>query len=490
MNNNIKSLGYALTFIPALYGCSNSTGKIKETTSLKRPNIILFVTDDHGMDALGCYGNNIIKTPNMDSLAANGVRFTQAYCTSASSAASRSVLLTGKYGHAIGAYGHTHDYHHFSTFKDVRSLPVILSENGYFTGRIGKYHVAPESVYHFDKVYKANPRNTVEMAENCKEIFNSEKPFFLYFCTDDPHRSGFTEKVDDWRSPNPFGNRKDGYKGCTNIVYSPDSVIVPSFLPDNKETREEIAQYYQSVSRVDQGMGKLLSYLKESGKADNTIIIYISDNGMAFPGAKTTVYEPGLKLPCIISSPFIKSKGITNDAMISWVDMTPTILDMAGINTKDEEFMGRSFLPVIEGESHEGWDRIFASHTFHEITMYYPMRVMRKGDYKIIWNIAHPLEYPFASDLWISSTWQSIYRNNLTHFGKRTTDSYLHRPEFELYNLREDPDEINNLALKKDYTDILEQMKKELKEWQLKTKDPWYIMWNHDASLQGVGEKL
>ena len=176
--------------------------------------------------------------------------------------------------------------------------------------------------------------------------------------------------------------------------------------------------------------------------------------------------------------------------MISWVDMTPTILDMAGINTKDEEFMGRSFLPVIEGESHEGWDRIFASHTFHEITMYYPMRVMRKGDYKIIWNIAHPLEYPFASDLWISSTWQSIYRNNLTHFGKRTPDSYLHRPEFDLYNLKEDPDEINNLALKKDYTDILEQMKKELKEWQLKTKDPWYIMWNHDASLQGVGEKL
>lgn len=100
MNNNIINLGYALTFIPTLYGCSDSTGKIKENTSSKRPNIILFVTDDHGMDALGCYGNNIIKTPNMDSLAANGVRFTQAYCTSASSAASRSVLLTGKYGHA------------------------------------------------------------------------------------------------------------------------------------------------------------------------------------------------------------------------------------------------------------------------------------------------------------------------------------------------------------------------------------------------------
>ena len=152
--------------------------------------------------------------------------------------------------------------------------------------------------------------------------------------------------------------------------------------------------------------------------------------------------------------------------------------------------MGRSFLSVIDEKTPKGWNKIFASHTFHEITMYYPMRVIRKGDYKLIWNIAYQLEYPLASDLWISSTWQSIYRNNLSHFGKRTTSSYLNRPEFELYNLKEDPDEINNLATQKEYTDILENMKLELKEWQLKTKDPWYIMWDHDSSLQGAGEKL
>lgn len=186
----------------------------------------------------------------------------------------------------------------------------------------------------------------------------------------------------------------------------------------------------------------------------------------------------------------MKKKGITNDAMISWVDMTPTILDMAGVDTSKEKFMGHSFLPVLDEENPKGWDKVYASHTFHEITMYYPMRVMRKGDYKIIWNIAYPLEYPFASDLWISSSWQSIYRNNIKKFGKRTTDAYLHRPEFELYNLKDDPDEIINLATNPQYTDVLEEMKKELKEWQLKTKDPWYIMWDHDSSLQGAGEKL
>ncbi|MGS0525266.1 sulfatase-like hydrolase/transferase [Zobellia nedashkovskayae] len=155
-----------------------------EEQSNNSPNIILFVSDDHGTDAIGAYGNKVIKTPNLDQLAAEGVRFNNAYCTSASCAASRSVILTGLYGHATGSYGHVHDYHHFSSYDNIKSLPVLLENSGYETARIGKYHVAPESVYHFQKVLEADPRNTVEMAEQCKEVLNSDKPFFLYFCTD------------------------------------------------------------------------------------------------------------------------------------------------------------------------------------------------------------------------------------------------------------------------------------------------------------------
>lgn len=473
--------------------CSCETKKKENPLLLKtdkdRPNIILFVADDHGIDALGAYGNPIIKTPNLDRLATEGTRFTNAYCTSASCAASRSVILSGQFGHATGSYGHVHDYHHFSTYENIKTLPVLLETNGYATARIGKYHVAPEKVYHFETVLEADPRNTVEMAEKCQEILNSKKPFFLYFCTDDPHR-GHPFEPEQWDIPNSFGNKKEGYKDVETIIYKPEDVLVPDFLPDNKQTREEIAEYYQSVSRIDQGFGRLMKMLKKTGKADNTIVFYISDNGMAFPGAKTTVYEPGIKLPCIIKDPTKKVQGLVTDAKISWVDLTPTILDMAKVNFDENEFHGKSFNEIIGKEKVQGWDEVYATHTFHEITMYYPMRVVISSNYKLIWNIAYPLEYPFASDLYSSSTWQAIYKNDIEYFGEKKIQEYLLRPEFELFDLNKDPNELNNLAMKKEFEELLEKMKKKMKTFQTKTKDPWMIMWDHDTSLQGSGVNL
>ncbi len=482
---------YCVIILLCLCNCNKSKQDEinKQVIPSFKPNIILFVADDHGTDALGCYGNPVIKTPNLDKLASEGTKFTNAYCTSASCAASRSVILSGLYGHATGSYGHVHDYHHFSTYNEVKSLSNTLSEEGYLTARIGKYHVAPESVYTFDEVLKANPRNTVEMADACLGVLNSDKPFFLYFCTDDPHR-GQPFNPEPWDIPNSFGNKLEGYNGVNKVKYEPEDVIVPEFLPDNKQTREEIAQYYQSVSRIDQGFGKLMAHLKNSGKIGNTIVFYISDNGMAFPGAKTTVYEPGIKLPCIIKNPKASKKGITSTARVSWVDLTPTILDMAEVDYNVNAFHGKSFKNIIDNNTAEGWDKIYASHTFHEITMYYPMRVVIDGDYKLIWNIAYQLDYPFASDLWAASTWQSIYRNNEMYFGKRTVKDYMNRPEFELFNLTLDPSESNNLTENMEFKDILESMKIKMKNFQRKTKDPWFIMWNHDTSLQGSGVNL
>ncbi len=469
--------------IPLLVGCVTNEKPAKES----RPNIILFVADDHGMDALGCYGNPVIKTPNLDALAANGVRFTDAFCTSASSAASRSVLLTGQYGHAIGAYGHTHDYHHFSTYDHIKSLPVLLAADGYNTARIGKYHVAPESVYHFDTTYPADPRNTVEMAEVSSAIFDSEAPFFLYFCTDDPHRSADRS---DWKLPNRFGNKDEGYEGVETITYNPDDVLVPAFLPDTKQTREEIAEYYQSISRIDQGFGLMMKKLEAAGKLDNTVVIYISDNGMAFPGAKTTLYDAGMKLPCIISDPREgANKGGTNSAMITWADMTPTILDMAEVDYDVNAFHGRTFKDIIGEANPTGYDEVFAAHNFHEITMYYPMRVLRDRNYKLIWNVAWQLEYPFASDLWVSSTWQRAHRDGAKYFGERETTQFLQRPRIELYDIVNDPNEAHNLADK--MPELVEQMKERLEVYMKKTSDPWIICWgDHDTSLQGSGVNL
>ncbi|MEX0322602.1 MAG: sulfatase [Puniceicoccaceae bacterium] len=454
-----------------------------------KPNIILFVSDDHGMDALGCYGNPVIQTPNMDKLADEGVRFTQAYCTSASCAASRSVILTGLYGHATGSYGHVHDYHHFSTFDTVKSLPVMLEEAGYHTAQIGKYHVAPESVYRFNKRLEADPRSTIEMADACSEVINQDKPFFLYFCPDDPHR-GHPFKPDPWDAPNSFGNTPGGYPGEKVIKYDPANVLVPEFLPDTKESRAELAEYYQSVSRIDQGLGRLQKHLKKANKTDNTIIIYISDNGIAFPGAKTTVYEPGIKLPCIVKDPRSGLKGKVNNAMISWADLTPTILDFAGVDIQSDQFHGRSFVSILGKKNPKGWNEIYAAHNFHELTMYYPMRVVRDGDFKLIWNIAYGLDYPFASDLWAASTWQSIYRADEEYYGNKKVVDYLKRAEFELFNLAEDPEEAHNLAEDPEHAELLQTLKDKIKDFQVKTRDPWQIMWANESQVQGTGVNL
>ena len=461
-----------------------------------RPNIILFVTDDMGADA-GCYGNPVIKTPHLDALAQDGIRLTHAFCTTASCSASRSVILTGLFNHANAHYGHAHAYHHFSAYKTVKSLPVLLAEAGYRTGRIGKLHVEPPEVFKWETVLQGPERNPVAMANNCKALIEqaSDKPLFLYFCTADPHRSGGQLNVDpklpDDLQPNPFGNRPTGgYPGVSEVKYDPKDVIVPPFLPDTPVCRHELAQYYQSVSRIDQGLGRLIDILKAAGKYESTVLIFTSDHGIAFPGGKTTVYEPGMRVPMIVKLPAggggqrpeVRGKnGRTCAAMVSHVDLTPTILDFAGALPKDHKLHGRSWKDAIREENPKGWDAVNASHTFHEITMYYPMRVVRKRDYKLIWNIAAGLPYPFASDLWAAPAWQDRYRQGPeTLYGKRTVKDYIHRPAFELYDLAKDADETKNLADDANYAKLLAEMKAELKAFQVRTADPWVLKWEYE----------
>jgi len=424
-----------------------------------KANVLLYVTDDHGTDDAGCYGNPVIKTPGLDMLAGEGTRFTRAFCTSASCSPSRSVILTGRHTHATGQYGLAHSYHHFVSFSHVKSLPVLLSNAGYRTVSAGKFHVAPEEVYHFDQYVKGTPPR--RMADMCRPVIAAEdaSPFFLYFCTTEPHR--------------PF--HRDG-----SDPVDPQDVIVPSYLPDTPECREELAEYYGSVQRADSGLLRLIEILKETGHWDDTLIIYISDNGIPFPGAKTTLYDPGMRLPCVVRSPYQTKRGIACNAMITWADITPTILDFAGVEPPQRGCHGRSFLSVLDRETPTGWDEIYASHTFHEVTMYYPMRVVRTRRYKLIWNIAHGLEYPFASDLWKSKTWQGVLKRGDTHYAKRSIDAYIHRPEFELYDLENDPDEINNLADHPKYAAICDELKRKLKDFQKRTDDPWILKWERE----------
>ena len=463
-----------------------------QSTCAARRNIVLVVADDQGQDA-GCYGNHVIQTPHLDALAADGTRFTHAFCTTASCSASRSVILTGIHNHANGHYGHAHRYHKFSSYADVPTLPVKLAEVGYRTAIVGKHHVLPETTYAFQIRPKVDSRNTVMMAEAARSTIEADddRPFFLYFCTSDPHRGGGVVE-DNPLLPDRFGNVTEGYEGVSSVVYEPQHVIVPSFLPDTDVCRAELAQYYQSVSRVDQGFGRLIQILKAAGKYEDSLIIYISDHGIAFPGAKTNLYEPGMRSPCIVRTPDVEARGLVSNAMLSWVDLTPTILDFADAlpspadsdrSSEKSRFriQGRSFLSIVGATRPDGWDEVYGSHTFHEITMYYPMRVVRERRFKLIWNLAYQLPYPFASDLWKAPTWQRQYQQGLdAKYGKRSVKDYIYRAQFELYDLQDDPDETQNLAGHPKHMATLERLKGKLRTFQRNTQDPWILKWDYE----------
>ena len=475
-------------------------------------NIVLVVSDDQSPD-FGAYGNDAMKTPNLDRLAESGTLFRYAFCTTASCSASRSVILTGLHNHANGQYGHQHAFHKFSAFDDVVSLPLYLAAVGYRTARCGKYHVAPDAVFRFEHVLRPPPRDPVAMAERCRDLIESddERPFFLYFCTYDPHRGGgFAEELPG--KPDRFGNPKrsePARDGSAKTTYELDDVVVPPFLPDTPVCRAELAQYYESCARVDRGVGRLVRILQESGRWDDTLVMFVSDHGIAMPGAKTTVYEGGLRSPCLVRDPYVATPVSESSAMVSWVDITPTILDFAGAlddagrvrsevleaavaargrpadaqngRTKPGSFHGRSFLDLLREEPREGWDVVYASHTFHEIQMYYPMRVVRERRYKLIWNIAHPLPFPFASDLWAAPTWQAQWAlGRDAPFGRWTVGGYIERPEFELFDLLEDPWEGNNLAGDAAHADTLERLKSELRAFQRRVGDPWVTKWDYE----------
>ena len=285
------------------------------------------------------------------------------------------------------------------------------------------------------------------------------------------------------------------------MFYKPEDMIVPEFLPNTPTCRAELTQYYQSISRIDQGLGRLIEVLKEAGKWDDTLFLYTSDHGMAFPGGKTTVYEAGLRVPFIVRNPYQSKRGITNNAMVSLVDITPTMLDFAGAfdnktktvpkkiaqrtmrrgRKRPYKLHGRSFLSILDQEQPKDWDLIHASHTFHEITMYYPMRVVRDRKYKLIWNLAHQLPYPFASDLWAAPTWQAQYKLGMNaNYGRCSVKQYIHRPKFELYDISKDPHEVRNLAGDPKFADVLDAYKEKLRKFQFEYEDPWKLKWKYE----------
>lgn len=435
-------------------------------------NVVVIVADDLGRQ-LGCYGDGVARTPHFDRLAAEGTRFEWAFCTTSSCSPSRSVILSGLHNHASGQYGLQHATHNFSTRSFVKSLPSLLRQAGYRTCSIGKVHVQPEELYRFERYANegtAGSRNSARMAENAEKFIREEdqRPFFIYFCPTDPHRAA-----------RGFANEQE-YPGVQPVKFDPSKIPVPHYLPDQPEVHEELAEYYQSIARLDQGVGRLIEALKVTGHANDTLIVFLSDNGPPFPGAKTNLYDAGTRLPLIIRSPDQRARGVVSQALVNWTDLVPTVLEFTGAKPPEYPLHGRSLMPILEVADPKGWDEVYQSHSFHEVTMYYPMRSIRTRKFRYILNLAHPLPYPFASDLFDSPTWQGVLKRKDAQYGSRKVADYVHRPRHELYDLQSDPQEVVNVADRPENAKLLSEFQEKLRNWQEKTNDPWLIKYEHE----------
>ena len=386
-----------------------------------RPNIILITADDLG-NQLGCYGDEYAKTPALDKLASEGIRFKTAWVTQSSCSSSRSSIFTGLYPHQNGQVGLAH----LGIFsKETPRLPNLLKEEGYRTGILGKLHVQPEENFDFDLELKQNW--TIDVKRVAREAMafiegDDEKPFFLKISYFDPHH--------------PF---KDQVEGIPAETFEEGDVKTPSWVRGNRERiNSQIASFYNQITRVDVGISLLMDELKRSGKIKNTMIIFLGDNGAPLPGGKGTCYEAGMEVPFIVhwEGGNIKS-GEVSDELISAIDIMPTILEACGVKAP-ENLQGRSLLPILRGEKVSNWRRyMFGEMTFHEPKQYKPSRTVRDDRYHLIHNLY-------------------------------TTDM----PEWELFDLLTDPDERENLAENPAYSTQLEKMKKELYKWRKDTNDP------------------
>lgn len=453
-------------------------------------NVLLMVIDDGGFQ-MTPYGNAKCKTPNIANLSKQSVKFKNAFTSVSSCSPSRSAILTGMPQHQNGMYGLHHGIHHFSSFDNIQSLPRMLNESGkYWTGIIGKKHVGPEYVYPFQYAFTEENNDLMQVGRNITLIKNlarnflseaqsNNKPFFLYIGFFDVHRCGQNLIQEYGQFCEKFGDGSPGMGVIPDwqpITYSPDKVEVPFFIQDSLEARKDITALYKGMSRIDQGVGLMLQALKDYGFDNNTLVILTADNGIPFPGAKTNLYDPGMGEPLFVSSPFHKSRwGVQTAAMASATDIVPTILDWFDVKTPSI-LTGHSLLPVVEAEPTVGYSTIFSSHDFHEITNYYPMRVMRTKQYKLVHNLNYKMPYPIAGDVFISPTFQDLL--NSTTSGKdtkwyKTMHQYYYRSQWELYNIVSDSQELTNLANHTEHQDVLKNMQAVLYDWQNITQDPW-----------------
>jgi arylsulfatase A-like enzyme len=399
-----------------------------------RPNMVIFICDDLNQQDIGCYGNTDVKTPNMDLLAAEGMRFKRAYAASPMCAPSRSVMFTGLYPFRNGS-----QMNHFTVRPNTRNLPQFLQKLGYRVVISGKTDIFPLHNFPFERIGEEFGRYlpVEHRLDRKKETVHMIEDHFR-----DHAGQPICLIVAPWVPHVPWFPNRD---------FDPDKLKMPAYLADTRPTRKALAAYYQSIGEADKMLGEVLQAIDKAGRKNSTVVLLISDQGAQFPSAKWSVYDQGLRVPLIARWPGKIAAGAVSDALVSLVDLTPTLIDLGG-GAEVGGLDGKSFKNVLLNKQKTHHKYIFAETSMepHFWYNYTPSRTVITADgfhyirnyhpgLRFITHIDKVEQNEFYFDSWISAA-------KTDPKAKALLDRYSYHPPEELYNLSSDRHEFNNLV--------------------------------------------
>ncbi len=438
--------------IALLLAAAGPVSRFASAAAAARPNIVLFIADDCTWRDIGPCGATDVRTPNLDELATESMKFDRAFAASPTCSASRSALYTGLYPFRNGAHAN------HSLIKDgVKTLPVYFKELGYRVVIAGKTHIGPRPEFPFEYLANSNimPPGKHELLwtdlntaaiDQMLAAHDRATPLCLIVCAHSPH---------------VYWMENDGY--------DPGAIKLPPYFVDTPRTRAARCRYYTDVSWMDKQVGEVRTSLAKHGFADSTLFLFTADQGAQWPFEKWMLYDGGIRTPLLVRWPGKVKAGATTQAMVSLIDLLPTMLEAAG-GKAPADLDARSFLPVLLGQSDHHRDEIYASHTGDGQMNRAPMRCIRTDEFKYIINLAP--EIPFTTHI-SKGGGEKEYFNSWIEKAKHDPAAaalvarYQHLPPEELYDVQADAFEMKNLAADPAYAKRLEELREKVKAWRI-----------------------
>ncbi|PST82868.1 heparan N-sulfatase [Pedobacter yulinensis] len=419
-----------------------------------RPNVVVIMADDLDSRQLSCYGGKNMRTPNIDALAAQGMKFNQIVASEAMCVPTRASLFTGLYPVRHGSF-----QNHKPVYNNLKSICHYLGDLGYDVALTGKDHsTKPAQVFPFRFVTGFEPNCVAKTddysLDGVKQYVRSQKkPFCLFVMSINPH------------APWTVGDPSE---------FDPVKLVLPPHWVDTKDIRELFAKYLAEVRRLDQQVGEVMKTLKETGQDKNTIVIFLGEQGAQFPGAKWNLWDAGQKSSMIVRWPGNIQPKTETEALVQYEDITPTLVELAG-GKAVAGMDGKSFANVLKGQADAARPFAFGIHNNIPEGPPYPMRSVRTANYKLIWNLSpgkkNHIKYmmnPNNKDSYWNH-WKEIAATD--DAAKRLVTRVTDRPEYEFYDLKKDPYELNNLAADPARQQVISKYKKALQGWMDQQQD-------------------